>query len=172
MYYVFETQVLNTFNDFDYDVGDTLTHTFMVDRDNGVFNKERGWYTFEMKFLDGPLYKADAEPFLGGLEDMSFARDIPADPVFSTEATTQFFYSMDNMVLELYTNNPGNDGFLLSQNFDEYGDPVAYSINLDLIGFSVFSENPSQVPVPEPATMVLFSLGLAGLTGYRMRRRK
>ena len=50
-----------------------------------------------------------------------------------------------------------------------FKEEVGTTSTLGGITFAVWSES---TPVPEPATMLLFGTGLAGLVGSRLRRRK
>ena len=53
--------------------------------------------------------------------------------------------------------------------YDYYDDPV----NCGIVNFSGFLSNPSQcAPIPEAATIILFSLGLLVLAGYLRIKRK
>jgi hypothetical protein len=57
------------------------------------------------------------------------------------------------------TNNP--DGRFGFYNYSQGG-----------VVYQGFEETPTPSPVPEPATMLLFGTGLAGLAGIRRRAKK
>ena len=50
---------------------------------------------------------------------------------------------------------------------------VELAINsADAVWFDNFQYSPSQTPVPEPTTFILFGTGIAGLVGTRLRKKK
>ncbi|OPX35082.1 MAG: hypothetical protein B1H12_09420 [Desulfobacteraceae bacterium 4484_190.2] len=53
-----------------------------------------------------------------------------------------------------------------------YGTSNSISLNLDLNKKIVFTIANSSAPVPEPATMLLFGTGLAGLVGIKLSKKK
>jgi len=179
MYYTFETQVSRIFSGIDstFQVGDILTHVFMVDKSldqygNPFVSSGSGYHTYYAEFLSGPVYQITSQtPYPLGTNEI-FAMDwtySQSGPV----TDTYVFLGFSNYVIELHSNHPYQDGFLMSQAINQYGEPYASYIDLNLLSFTVQNENPlATAPVPEPATILLYGLGIAGVAVAGRRRRK
>jgi hypothetical protein len=115
--------------------------------------------------------------------------DLPSHGIFPTYFSEFSFQFLEGQVTETYNaqDNPGGwtgigdgtyyvafdvDKTLLDPRFQVHFDLYSKNDDNTINKFAPFSHDAQSSPVPEPATMLLFGTGLAGLVGTRVRRKK
>jgi len=119
---------------------------------------------------DGVAFTFNAVNFVktGGEWALSWTGSIPVyfDFVVATKAGNDFaYYFFDNIYLADVPNNSGSGTYLIGYHQSPTSDNTSSLSHLSLYGVS------DSIPVPEPATMLLFGTGLAGLAGIARRKK-
>ena len=89
-------------------------------------------------------------------------QDEPGDP--DTDSTGDTYYAA-------FTVDVSGLSYPYSVHFDLYNSTLKKTIDYEVDEFAPFSHDAQSTPVPEPATMLLFGTGLAGLATLGRRRK-
>ena len=155
--------------DSDIIVGESFDAQIWVDGDN--LGEELLAFGFDVSMDTGLFFSYDSYTIESGFDDDSWGANNVAGSSFPGISDNNVLLA----TLSFTASAVGNDSMSVSGPFDGMFSGLYY----DFSGFSLESrlnitvnDGSGTDPIPEPATMLLFGTGLAGLIGNRWRKKK